>query len=116
MGDNPPCWGSPWLALKAAGATRTMAGSAAQGEGAPAPRRGLPPPLDSPPWRASGSPACPSLAPESSPLCKSNMPFLLPPSLQEDIFEWHFAIRGAWDSEFEVCRVQRGSAGVLGLL
>lgn len=44
------------------------------------------------------------------------MPFLLPPSLQEDIFEWHFAIRGAWDSEFEVCRVQRGSAGVLGLL
>lgn len=21
---------------------------------------------------------------------------------QEDIFEWHFAIRGAWDSEFEV--------------
>lgn len=88
-----------------------MAGSAAQGEGAPAPRRGLPPPLDSLPQR--GRLAClPSLAPENSPLCKSNMP-LLSPLLQEDIFEWHFVIRGAWDSEFEVCRVLRGSAGGL---
>ena len=25
-----------------------------------------------------------------------------PPCAQDNIFEWHFAIRGAWDTEFEV--------------
>lgn len=32
---------------------------------------------------------------------KEDSPDLLAEAIEEDIFEWHFVIRGAWDSEFE---------------
>jgi len=52
------------------------------------------------PGATEPSAACPCLS--------ALWPFVLS---QDNIFEWHFVIRGAWDSEFEVGGARRG--GVL---
>ena len=34
--------------------------------------------------------------------CRANLSSCPSPARQDNLFEWHFVIRGAWDTEFEV--------------
>ncbi|PSC75073.1 ubiquitin-conjugating enzyme E2 32 [Micractinium conductrix] len=49
----------------------------------------------------SRNPAVKRIVQELKELQRDDDPNLLAEALEENIFEWHFVIRGAWDSEFE---------------
>jgi ubiquitin-conjugating enzyme E2 J1 len=50
---------------------------------------------------AMRNPAVKRIMQELREMEKEDSPDLLAEAIEEDIFEWHFVIRGAWDSEFE---------------
>ncbi|KAI7845115.1 hypothetical protein COHA_001320 [Chlorella ohadii] len=50
---------------------------------------------------AMRNPAVKRIMQELREMEKEDSPDILAEAIEEDIFEWHFVIRGAWDSEFE---------------